>query len=126
MEASARFALCVALTNITAEEDWEVCYRLARLLSAKWKPQKKRRLLNLIRAREQFNIPCTLKLISLDYYEWKHLMGCLSQNDVGGNHQGNANDVEVYETQENWHVGPMDSVGFKALCVRTNQENPVS
>ena len=117
MESSARFALCVSLTNISSEKDWLVCDRLAKILVKTWRPRQKRRLTMLLHSRRLYNLPQALKLISLDINEWKHLMNCLSQNVMGGGRPGNQDHEEVYAETENWMLGDMESVGFKALCL---------
>ena len=125
MEATARFALCVALTNITEDNDWMVCKRLAKILTTSWKNKHKRRLHNLLKTKEIYNIPCALKLLSLDKEEWKHLMKCISQNDMGGNSTRNKNNEEVYAETENWKMETLETVGFKTLCVCEDHQNPL-
>ena len=123
MEATARFALCIALTNSPQKEDWKTIFKLAKILTKNWNKKQQRCLFNLLNSEEIFNIPCALKLISLDTSEWKHLMNCISQNDMGGNSTGNQNDEEIHVQKEHWWMGPLENIGLEALCLRQNNKN---
>ena len=123
MDATTRFALCIALTNTPMNEDWRVIQRLAKILSYKWKPKHKRRFINMIEQEEIFNIPCILKMVAIDKREYRHLMKCISQNVVDRNIARNEDNEEIYVEKEHWWVEPMETIGLKTLCVCKNKQN---
>ena len=94
-------------------------------MSTTWNVKNKRRLYNLLKTKEIYNIPCALKLLSLDNEEWKHLMKCLSKNDMGGYSPGNQNDEEIYAEKEDWKMEALETVGFEALRICKNYKTSV-
>ena len=123
MEATARVALCIALTNNPLGDDWQIIHRLTVILTKTWKADKKRRLTKLLNEREPFIIPCALKIISLDLREWKHLMYCISQNDVGRDNKGNPYNEEIHVKTEHWWLGEMEQTGFETLRICEDNKN---
>ena len=108
MEATARYALCVGLTNLPDNEEWNVLIRVAKLLKSKFDRKKFIKIINKLNQKEPYVILDILRLISIDTEEYKHLKLCIYKNEVDGCGSGNEGNAEVHVQSQYWKLVEMD------------------
>ena len=118
MEATARYAAAIGLTNVPRKEDWNVIQRLLKIYAKNKTKSIKNKLRNLCTKREAYAIPELLKIIALDKSEFNHLMICLYKNELERDCERNSLHGEIYEEKEYWKMGPMEAARLKKLLRR--------
>lgn len=121
MEASARYAACIALTNMPQNEEWEIVKRLLVIYKKESKKQRSK-YIRLCDRRELYVIPELLTMLSIDADEYNHLMNLIYKNDLGNNQEGDGMYEEIHEAKEYWKLGEMDSKTAKKIHGGKGQE----
>ena len=109
MEASARYAICVGLTNIPQKDEWEPLIRLCKLLKGSISDKNYIKILNNLKKREPYAILEIIGLLSLDHQEYDHLKLCLYKNEMAKTGCGNADVNEIHVEKEYWRVAQLDN-----------------
>ena len=104
MSAEARFALLIGLSNIPENEDWEVLNRICKLLYPTLTNTAKSKIVRLLNKKEPYTIPELLSLLTLDSYEYNHLMSCMSQNGLENYRSRNKNNEKIHEAAEYYRL----------------------
>ena len=109
MESTARYALCVGLTNVPKDDEWEPLIRLSVILRKKIKETKYIKITKQLAKREPYCILEILELLSLDQEEFTHLKDCLYKNEMARTRHRIAEVDEIYVEKEYWRLVEMDN-----------------
>ena len=117
MANSARYSICIGLSNMPKGEDWDMLKRLAKVYFKGVKDKKlKIRIYKMLDKREIFLIPDLLKTFALDRAEYLHLMNCLYRNDLESDCSGEEGSHQIYEENEHWQLEEVDTAASSQLC----------
>ena len=115
MEATARYAACIAITNVPRRKDWDIIRRLVRLLTSFLDSKTKSKINYACKKQEIYTIPELLTALTIDKEEYQHLMNCLYKNELGRNGQGDSMYKEIHETKEYWKMGKLEAERLESL-----------
>ena len=109
MESTARYALCVGLTNIPNNEEWDALIRLSKILTKNLKDSKYLKITKTLNKREPYCILEILQLLSIDADEFTHLKCCLYKNEMARTGCRDQDTDEIYVEKEYWRLAEMDN-----------------
>ena len=108
MESSARYALCIGLTNIPINDEWDVLIRLSKLLRKTFKLSLLNKIIKKLNQKEPYVILEVLDLLSIDQDEFNHLKNCIYKNEMDGCGSGGQSDAEVHVQNQYWNMAELD------------------
>ena len=109
MESSARYALCIGLTNVPNGTEWDTLIRLSKLLKGALEGPTFNKIYKNLSKREPYVILDIISLLSIDEEEYQHLKHCLYKNEMAKAGGGNSNADEIYVEEEYWKVAQLDA-----------------